>query len=1027
MDQDNFNKISQEYFAKKPAEKCASVLLNRAQSFFNILYSSFFVDKIARSWRFYYGAYNNEVGFGHRTEMTGEQGELTSFPVNHYRNIAQHIYNMITANRPTMTARAINTDYKSLAQTYLADGILDYYMREKGLEDVLLRAAEMAIVVGSSYVRMEWNATSGEAFDADPDTGEIVYEGEVEFSVLSPLDVVMDGTKESWDNDWLIVRSFKNKYDLIAKFPELADKINSIPSKDTARIYRLAIFTNDETDDIPVYEFYHKRTESMPDGRYMMFLSPDVVLMDTKMPYRVMPIYRLCPSEILGTPYGYTPMYDLMPMQESVNALYSTIMTNQNAFGVQSVYVPRGADISVEQLEGGMNIIEADGKPEPIQLTATPPEVFKFLDYVVRTMETVSGVNSVTRGNPEASLKSGTALALVQSMSLQFMSAFQKNYVKLIEATGTGLIQILKDFAKAPKVVALVGRNNRSLLKSFTGEDINAINRVVVDLGNPLAKCLAKDTPVLMHNGTIKLVQDVKVGDLVMGPDSGPRTVSHVNTGTEMMYEVTSKDPLKSVKYGCNESHILTLRYCSDDFRYGAKKGDLLDISVKDFLQLPKRQQRLLQGFTTGVEFTDKKLDIPPYILGAWLGDGNSRTTSITSMDIQLVDEIYKYANSIGMCVRVEENTQPNKSKNYFITSGERSGSPNRNPFMSCLRELELIENKHIPFVYLTSSRASRLELLAGLLDTDGYRIDETFIFTQKSQKLTDDVVYLAKSLGFRVTLKQVEVQKSKLVPNASGVINKISIGGDTWEIPTRITRKQAKIKSKSRNCLNYGINVTSVGEGVYYGFTLEEEPHFLLGDFTVTHNTVAGRVQMAEQMMQMKIIKDPNQYFQVMNTGRLDVTYEGEMTELLNIKRENEDLLDGTRVTALILDDHRQHISEHKSILADPDLRKDPLLVENVLEHIQQHIELLKNGDPLLLSLSGQEPIQPPQQPPQGPLQNSPMSSMLAQQPGQIVPGEHIQGPGVENIGLPKNAKVNASLLPNPELQEQYLNNVKE
>ena len=61
---------------------------------------------------------------------------------------------MITANRPSMDARAINTDAKSLSQTYLANGILDYYMREKHLEDALKKAVEMAVVMGSGYVKL---------------------------------------------------------------------------------------------------------------------------------------------------------------------------------------------------------------------------------------------------------------------------------------------------------------------------------------------------------------------------------------------------------------------------------------------------------------------------------------------------------------------------------------------------------------------------------------------------------------------------------------------------------------------------------------------------------------------------------------------------------------------------------------------------------------------------------------------------------------------------------------------------------
>jgi hypothetical protein len=182
--------------------------------------------------------------------------------------------------------------------------------------------------------------------------------------------------------------------------------------------------------------------------------------------------------------------------------------------------------LDINSLEGALNIIEGNSKPEPLNMTATPPEVFKFVEMLVQQMETISGVNSVTRGNPEASLKSGTALALVQSMSLQFISGLQHNYVKLIEDIGTGLINILKDYAKTPKTIALVGKNNRSLLKQFTGDEIGAISRVIVSVGNPLARTTA---------GRVQMAEQM----LQMGLIKNPKEYFQViNTGSiETMFE----------------------------------------------------------------------------------------------------------------------------------------------------------------------------------------------------------------------------------------------------------------------------------------------------------------------------------------------------------------------------------------------------------------------------------------------------------------------------------------------------------
>jgi hypothetical protein len=1013
------------YFANKEPKDKAGVLLGRSNDWFQSLEANGYLDKLRTMWAAYHGAYYSDSGDSHMITFGGEQGELTQIAINHLRNIAQHMLTMITSTRPTMQARSINTDYRSLVQTKLANGLLDYYMRDHRLEGYLKTACEYAIVFGSGYVKMEWNATRGEVYDIDDETGLEIKEGDVEFSNLSPFDVMMDSNVEDRNHDWVLTRSFKNRFDLAAKYPEFREGILSLPTKNELQVYSPTTSMYNETDLIPVYEFYHKRTEATPDGNYMLFVSDDIILLDSPMPYKNLPVYQIVPAFYLGTPYGYTPMFDILAPQDAINTLYSTVFTNQSTFGVQNLLVGRGSDINMSQLSSGLNVIEANlqaGGVTPLNLTNTPKEIFDFIQMLEKAIETVSSVNSVTRGNPDPNLRSANALALVQSMTLQFMSGLQQSYVSLIEDVGTGIVNILKDHAAVPRVATIVGKNNRSYLKEFTGKDLSDVSRVIVDIGNPLARCLEKGTEVLMYDGSIKKVEDIQINEKVMGPDSKARTVSNVNTGTEMMYKVVSKDKHRNISYGANESHILTLKYCSDDSRYDAKKGDILDISIRDYLQLSDRHKRLLQGFKVGVEFSEKKLDVPAYILGSWLGDGTSATTAITSMDAEIVNEWQNYADSIGMHLRISTSTSSGKAKTYHITSGQGSGKSDRNPFMNELRQMEVINNKHIPALYLKGSRNQRLDLLAGLIDTDGYRNGETFIFTQKNDRLTNDVVFLAESLGFRVTTKKVKSSSSDLVGEITGEINKVTIGGNTWEIPTRLPRKQAQPKSKARDWSNYGINVIPVGEGQFYGFTLKEEPHFVLGNFVVTHNTTAGRVEMAEQMLQMGVIKTPEQYFSVINTGQLDVMTEDTQSQLFLIKAENERLVNNEPVIAVWTDEHNLHIKEHASILADPELRFDVELVMRVTAHIQEHIELLKSTEPEKLQMIGQQPLSPNQAPPPQ-QQNIPDASMQGQVPSSIG-GQPVatqldqQGAAPDiNVNMPQ---VDPNLLANPQIQEQ-------
>jgi len=548
------SKNPDKYFASKTGEDTAKIVLQKANSWFHNLDINGYLDKLRYAWMSYHGAYYTDVGSGHRITFGGEQEEITNLAVNHYRNICRHMLTMVTANRPSMDARATNTDYESLVQTKLANGLLDYYMREKRLEDYLSRAVEHAIVFGTGYVKMEWNATSGEIHDYvepeyemkktyDPESGQEteeqsldeegqpiektkgfpIYEGDVMFSTVSPFDVVFDSTKEDASKqDWVLIRSFKNRFDLAAKYPEYEDKILKQETKSDKERYNFTGSFYDQTDDISVYEFYHRQTESMPDGRYLLFVASDAILMDAAMPYRKLPIYRISPADILGTPYGYTDTFDLLPIQDALNSLYSTILTNQSTFGVQNILCPRGTDVNPYALSGGLNFIEYNasiGKPEALNLTSTPPEIFNFINLLEKAMETVSGVNSVSRGNPEASLQSGNALALVQSMSLQFISGLQQSYVKLIEDVGTGLIQMLQDFASVPRIAMIVGKSNRTYMKEFSGKDLNSINRVIVDVGNPLSKTTA---------GRVQMAEQMLQMGVITSPE---QYISVINSG----------------------------------------------------------------------------------------------------------------------------------------------------------------------------------------------------------------------------------------------------------------------------------------------------------------------------------------------------------------------------------------------------------------------------------------------------------------------------------------------------------------
>jgi hypothetical protein len=500
-----------KYFAKLPKGEIGPELYKKIEDYYEYLRTSGREALLRHSWETYY-----KPGIeGGKLYHVGEQNEYVKVHVNHFRNIVQHMLSLTVSQRPAFEPRAANTDYKSQCQTILAGGLLDYYMREKDLEQYIKDASEKGILLGEGWVYSGWNATSGEIYNVNPDTQAPIYEGDIEFETFGPFDIIRDFTKSDHSKHlWFIVRRYANRYNLEEKYPEHKEALARIADDyQSWRDTRLWDAPLKESEDIPLFTLYHKPCEALPTGRIVEFVDSDTILLDGPLPYRGLPLHRIVPSVQFSTCFGYSNIWDLLPLQTIIDNLHSTISTNQEAFGVQNIMCPKGNNINVTQLAGGLNLIEFDpkaGGPEPLNLLQTSPETYQYLAQLVQEMETLSGVNSVTRGNPESSLKSGAALALVQSLAIQFSQPLQQSYARLLENVGTAVINVLRDFAEVPRVAMIVGKSQRGYMREFTGDDLKQINRVLVDMGNPLTRTTA---------GRVNMAEMLLQGGLIENPD----------------------------------------------------------------------------------------------------------------------------------------------------------------------------------------------------------------------------------------------------------------------------------------------------------------------------------------------------------------------------------------------------------------------------------------------------------------------------------------------------------------------------
>lgn len=428
--------------------------------------------------------------------------------INHFRALLKHLLSLVTAQRVAPEPIATNSDYKSQAQVNFCKNILRYEGREKKLDRKFENATETALVLGAAYIDRVWDASLGAAYAVDQSTGKPVHKGDFVVNVYNWLDCIFDFAAGGYDDtNWCILRKYKNRWDLIAKFPQYADAIKSMSVAPEVKRHRLGHIINEQNDDlIPTYTFYHKKTASLPNGRTTIFLDSNTCLFDGELPYKHVPVSRIASDDQIDSPFAYSISMDLLPIQKVYNALCSAVCTNQAAFGVQNILIPREAAISLSQLTEGLNAIYYDptltqgAKPEALNLLMNKKEVFDWIEYLEQKMAQICGVNDTIQGKPEANLKSGTALAFVASQALTFISPLSRSYNALIEDTWTGVIDILKQYATTPRMILISGLSNRAEAKEFTSKDVEDIDRVIVEAGNPLMETTA---------GRIQVSQDL--------------------------------------------------------------------------------------------------------------------------------------------------------------------------------------------------------------------------------------------------------------------------------------------------------------------------------------------------------------------------------------------------------------------------------------------------------------------------------------------------------------------------------------
>lgn len=245
-------------------------------------------------------------------------------------------------------------------------------------------------------------------------------------------------------------------------------------------------------------------------------------------------------------------------------------------------------------------------------------------------------------------------------------------------------------------------------------------------------------TPVPTPSGWVTM-EDIQVGENVFGTDGKIYTVKlvHPIKYNQKCYKVIFSDKSSII---CDGDHLWTL---TDMWHYRYVKQ--VTIKTVDILNSRKKENRnrYVLDVAKPLNLPDSKLPVDPYILGLWLGDGHSYSAQLTCGvgDAEEYRKIFK-----------------NHDVNFQVRERKNVLGPHRNIKFNGLsvqlREIGVLKNKHIPMLYLRSSYSQRLELLRGLMDTDGHITKKGKCeFYNINTTLIDNVKELVLSLGAKAVI----------------------------------------------------------------------------------------------------------------------------------------------------------------------------------------------------------------------------------------------------------------------------------
>lgn len=326
----------------------------------------------------------------------------------------------------------------------------------------------------------------------------VAYMGDVKVEVMSPFDIYLDPTaKSAHEAKWVICAHHLEPDEIKARWGKdvRPDKVSASPDD-------VLPASNSEGGSDPtvktVYVLYHKKTASVPNGRYTVFIEdPDEIFLDQEWPEAFpneLPIVQFRGIRVPGSTTNSSVVTQARPLQKQLNRLLSQITEYTNLVIKPRIWAPVNSlreRITTEPGAVYQYTPVGNFRPEIEQLPTIPPYVFEFLNDLGQRIRDTFGLTEVTEGGLPPNLEAADAIDLLQEMAIDRIApSILANEVSLARA-GQFLLHVAQKLYEEPRLMTVMGLGGVASVREFSKADFAADVTVHVEAGSSMPRTRA--------------------------------------------------------------------------------------------------------------------------------------------------------------------------------------------------------------------------------------------------------------------------------------------------------------------------------------------------------------------------------------------------------------------------------------------------------------------------------------------------------------------------------------------------------